>query len=355
MRSSDTRPDRLRGPRNTAQAPLLGDLGQARLVQISETAPNSSQGDCPEPLGGDAVEISPAPNILGREAQVLGERDYPLGDTAFAPALDDINTFHVTWNDTNRVGRQHDRRRDSRQSGPMSPGSRLRNRRKAAHLSVEQMVERTGFAASTIRAHENGQNGLTAKAAEVYAKVLSTTGAEILFGHAGATPVSVTRPPATKDRQQEVDRVPVVGSIRAGAWTEIRDGEEEVTDWIYFNDPEYRRATKFALVVEGPSMNVYYPDGSKVVCVPAAEAGVREGDHVVVRRRQGLLVETTLKEVVVDQDGGYWLWPRSYDEAFQTPIRIAEAGDSDEGAEIAAVVIGKYENKRAGQGPLLMI
>lgn len=64
-------------------------------------------------------------------------------------------------------------------------------------------------------------------------------------------------------------------------------------------------------------------------------------------------METTLKQVEVGPDGQVELWPRSDDPAFQEPLRIDNVRDADEGAEIIAVVIAKYEVGRAGRGPLL--
>jgi len=88
-----------------------------------------------------------------------------------------------------------------------------------------------------------------------------------------------------------------------------------------------------------------------VVC-PAAEAGIREGDHVVVRVRKGAMAETTLKEVVVAPDG-VELWPRSTDPAYQTPIKLKNVRDADEGPEIIGVVVGAFSSRAARAGPLV--
>lgn len=147
--------------------------------------------------------------------------------------------------------------------------------------------------------------------------------------------------------------MPVLGIVQAGAWAEISSDEPEPSEWVAFEEPQYVRAQLFALIVRGPSVNRFYPDGSRVVCIPAHESGVQEGDFVVVRRRRGAFVETTLKQVEVGPDGQVELWPRSDDPAFQEPLRIDNVRDADEGAEIIAVVIAKYEVGRAGRGPLL--
>lgn len=230
----------------------------------------------------------------------------------------------------------------------MTPGERLRDLRARARLSVEELADAVGLAASSVRAHENGQNGIRATMAQRYATALGVTPEEILFTGGKAQPAQ--RPVTAIGGSR---RVPVLGIVQAGAWAEIDDNQPEPTEWVAFEEPQYARAQLFALIVRGASVNRFYPDGSRVVCIPAHESGVQEGDFVVVRRRRGSFVETTLKQVEVGADGHVELWPRSDDPQFQEPLRLDNVRDADEGAEIIAVVVAKYEVGRAGRGPLL--
>ena len=91
-----------------------------------------------------------------------------------------------------------------------------------------------------------------------------------------------------------------------------------------------------------------------VIVCPAAEAGVRDGDHVVVRRTQGALTETTIQEVVQEK-GGVPLWPRSSDPAFQEPIRLKSLPDADEGPEIIGVVVAAYSVRPMQRRPLIQL
>lgn len=143
-----------------------------------------------------------------------------------------------------------------------------------------------------------------------------------------------------------------MGVVQAGAWAEIPQDDPEPTEFIVFDEPEYARAHAFALVVRGTSTNLVYPDGCRVICIPATEAGIREGDFVVVRRRRGVFCETTLKQLVIGARG-MELWPRSSDPAFQEPILLEHIRDADENPEIVAVVVARYEVGRSGRGPLL--
>lgn len=240
----------------------------------------------------------------------------------------------------------------------MTPGERLRALRHAANLTAEEMGRRAAmamgrprpFSAATIRNQENSTNGISQDQAAAYAKVLRTTPSYILFGD---DPAAAT-PPSDVSTSDGVRMVGVIGEVRAGVFAAIPAEEPEPWELVPVNLPEYQRAHLFALRVAGPSMNQYYPDGSLVIVCPAHEAGIRERDHVVVRRWRGGLAETTLKEVMVER-GGIVLWPRSSDPAFQEPIRLETARDADEGPEIIGVVVGSFVARGARAGPLLMI
>jgi phage repressor protein C with HTH and peptisase S24 domain len=105
-----------------------------------------------------------------------------------------------------------------------------------------------------------------------------------------------------------------------------------------------------ALKVVGPSVNELYPDGSYVFVVSAADTDVRQGDKVVVFRRQGALCEATIKEVRVDDDGRVVLHPRSTHPDHQEPIYL-EPEDQD-GPEIAYVVVGSYRPEERPPPPI---
>lgn len=152
--------------------------------------------------------------------------------------------------------------------------------------------------------------------------------------------------------------VPLVGEARAGVWTEI-PAEPVIEDHIAVHLPEYRRAQLFALRVSGKSMDQKYADGTIVIVAPAAEAGIRVGDDVVVRRHRNGLAETTLKEVTQNGDGGFELAPRSSDASFTVmpfPARSRNWMIDDahqDGTEIIGVVLHSISPSRRGRGPLV--
>lgn len=237
----------------------------------------------------------------------------------------------------------------------MNAGERLRALRHKSGLTAKDFGARAAqamgrdraFSEATIRNQENGTNSISVEQAEAYARVLRVTPADILFGEGHTTESGVSE-------NDNVRMVGVIGEVRAGVFAPIPD--EPVTPWesVPVSLPEYARANLYALYVVGRSMDRYYPDGSAVVVCPTAEAGIREGDHVVVRIWRGDLAETTLKEVVV-APGGVELWPRSTDQAYQTPIKLRTVRDSDEGPEIIGVVVGSFSARASRAGPLLSI
>jgi repressor LexA len=156
-------------------------------------------------------------------------------------------------------------------------------------------------------------------------------------------------------------RVPVVGTVQAGAWVEqavIKDPSEvdsESTEWLSFDEPQYRGVQLFALIVQGESANLRYPDKTRVICALPQDVGIHLGDFVAVRRRQGPFFETTLKEIQIGPDGAYELWPRSTHPDFQKPIRYVRDEHAQDGPEIIGVVVGDYRVGRSGGGQLLDI
>ena len=226
---------------------------------------------------------------------------------------------------------------------------RLRTAREAAGFdTAKAAADAIGIPVATYTQHENATRGLPAGKARVYARVFSTTPEWLLYGRGAASGEG----PGGPDAVPVTRRIPVRGVVQAGAWSEI-GVEEAPTDWTYFEVKEYQRAQLFALDVRGPSMNLVFPDGCRVICALPQEAGVRDGDYVAVRRCRGGLCETTLKQLVVERSGEILLYPRSTDPAHQTPLRLDRSPEAQEGPEIIGVVVGRTEVVRAGRGPLL--
>lgn len=226
---------------------------------------------------------------------------------------------------------------------------RLRAAREAAgYETAKSAAEALGASVATYLQQENGTRGFPASRAQRYARFFHTTPEWLLYGR-GSEPAPNIDAPAMRAARL----VQVLGTVQAGAWTEAPEEatSEEVVPVFLVG---FEGASLFALRIRGPSMDRYYPDGTMVIVCPAAEIGVREGDHVVVRRHQGAMCETTIKEVSRDKLG-IVLWPRSSDPAFQEPIRFDRAPDSDSGPEIIGVVVSSYVVRPVQQKPLITV
>lgn len=143
----------------------------------------------------------------------------------------------------------------------------------------------------------------------------------------------------------------VRGDVQAGAWSEIGEwptkmGQRRATVPALEGS---RQTASYGLIVRGASMNKLYPPGTllEVVDLPAYDGGLKNGDKVIViRRDRNGLYEATCKELQFENNK-VWLWPRSTDPEFQQPISLpwptveddTARDDGIEHIEIKAVVI----------------
>lgn len=140
-------------------------------------------------------------------------------------------------------------------------------------------------------------------------------------------------------------RVPVMGEVAAGLWREASPlHTDDASEFLAIDLPGYENAQLYALKVSGPSMDLVYPPGRYVVVAPAAEAGLRVGDHVIVERYRAGLVEVTIKEIGYD-GARVLLIPRSSHPDFQTPIAMS-GGDGDQDApRVIGIVVADFARR----------
>jgi transcriptional regulator with XRE-family HTH domain len=142
--------------------------------------------------------------------------------------------------------------------------------------------------------------------------------------------------------------VGVTQKVEAGVWAESNTLPEE--EWGHMTVPRPDDHEIFyGVAVVGPSMNLEYPDGSVLVCVPFHEykPQVCTGDHVIARRRnQEGLWETTVKELRRFKSDDWYLWSRSDHPDHQEPIKLPNSQEGQietaEDVYIADVVVAAY-------------
>ena len=201
--------------------------------------------------------------------------------------------------------------------------NRLREVRLAKGLTLLQLAEKVGVGWQTVQRKEVGETSLNDKQADIYAKALGVKPQELFV------------------KESDLPLIPVRGAVEAGYWAAALEWDEE--DWYDIAVPEdarYPKARRFALEVRGPSMNLIYPEGSALVCVPLVDIehepmpGKR---YIIYRRNAADEIEATCKELRTDERGKPWLWPVSSHPEHQTPLAVN--GDPNDEIEIYALVI----------------
>lgn len=208
--------------------------------------------------------------------------------------------------------------------------NRLKKLRKRRGLSQRELGELAGTSRGQIAKLERGERRLTVDWMQRLAGPLHCSPSELM----DATVTSL------KPAQ-------VVGAVCAGDYKEaIEWPVDDQYNVGYYEDGIFPGIKRFALRVDGPSMNKILPDGSHIICVKLIDAAYqpKTGDLVIVHRlnKHGF-TEATVKEYSIDDTGQHWLWPRSDHPEHQSPIEVRQPGNGDEieGIYLSAVVLQK--------------
>lgn len=114
--------------------------------------------------------------------------------------------------------------------------------------------------------------------------------------------------------------VAVTVSLQAGAWGEAHGFEEGQRDSVMVpDDAALKSLTLYGGLIVGDSMNKIYPNGSIVVLSRMAQRPneILEGRRYHIRvTRAGGEVEETIKTLVRDGAGNYWMQPESDSPAY---------------------------------------
>lgn len=142
----------------------------------------------------------------------------------------------------------------------------------------------------------------------------------------------------------DLPEMPVIGTIRAGAWIEtyMREHEEEGKIPVA-RDHRFPYARQYALAVSGDSMDQEAPDGSFVICVDFAESGLRlkAGMIAHVESIEVNKSETTLKEIAFE-NGEMILIPKSSNPIYK-PITAAKHNGVE--VKIRGIVLSVFTPK----------
>lgn len=220
--------------------------------------------------------------------------------------------------------------------------NRIRELRERAGLSQEKLAERLNTSQPQVLRLETGQRRLTIDWAKRIARAVGVDWREL----DSPAPAPDARHPETPPGFIEV---PVLGRVAAGLFSDSDSLDDGLGRIAVPAGAKARQAGRFAVRVEGPSMNQLYPDGSLLDCqsIDAVGREPRPGERWIVRRRtvDGRF-EFTVKEYAVDRDGKRWLVPRSDEPAFRDPVALpgrAGPGAARRGARMKGGKAGAAE------------
>lgn len=200
--------------------------------------------------------------------------------------------------------------------------------------------------------HENGSRTPGLKALQTYAEKYRvpldwfTSPKKPNFVEEDPPAIHEAHPPAS------LDAIPMLGTASAGLWREIDELDEtpeHERPHLYLPPAIGYSGRRYALLIDGESMNLVIPDGSYVICAPVFEF-MGEGDltdlherrvHVERQRFDGLM-ETTIKELRVE-NGEIILVGRSSNPKWNSPTRLSDTKTAE--AHVRGVVIGTYRSE----------
>ena len=198
--------------------------------------------------------------------------------------------------------------------------NRIREIRLKKCMTLEQVAKRANATASQIYKLEKGDTRLTTLWMSRIAFALRCEVVDLLGQSEPLDPASVRQ-------------IPVIGEVAAGVWREAFEWDEgDRYNVPSPPDSRFPEIQRFALLVSGKSMDMVINDGAIAECVRYMDIGKgpEDGDYVVViRRNEAGLIEATVKQYQLDDEGKAWLWPRSTDPQYQQPILFEDHGEED--------------------------
>jgi len=213
------------------------------------------------------------------------------------------------------------------------PKDRLRRAREGLHFSRELLAAKLGRAASTVRAHENGQNRIQPDAAAAYARELGVSAAWLLYGvedSGGPIEGLATR------------AVEVVGEIWDWPHFIKEDDETKVREYLSISLPEYRDR-KLSAFVEHYGGNDYLYRHYVIVANVVDELSLV--DEVVLRYREGSF--SNIGRWRIGAQRGWRVFYQGPDQAAaQKLIKVTAEGNLDDFYEVLGVVVADLTVRR---------
>lgn len=225
------------------------------------------------------------------------------------------------------------------QQGMKTLGERIRAARELIpDFSQQDLADKVGVKQQTVNDLESGRSRTTKFILE-FAAALDQDPEWLRSGKGDMRPRAQVHGNVTRLSKTEVPwvknfvMVKLVGAVQAGVWGPALEWSDDDHREIFVTPhPLYAGLPMVAFEVIGPSMNKYYPHKTPVICISYIDLGEqpKNGDHVLVQHWKDDLVEATVKEFVIEDDGTRLLYPRSFHPDFQKPMKLVKPPKGEE-------------------------
>lgn len=218
---------------------------------------------------------------------------------------------------------------------------RLKWARSRIFNTASEAAEALDMKPVTLRAHENGQNGVNIYDLERYARRFNVSLQWLLTGDGPEKP--------TADQHVELgEMVPIDFVLEARSWLPYDDPSrkrishrEGLREMVPYTDPRFPAPMVEAVRVEGCSPLGHYISGTILFIVEVADLGYAHNDHVIVYRERGEFVNTSVRRVVRE---GQEVFLHSLTDPDEPPLVMGR--DAKEALpHITAVVIGSLTRR----------
>lgn len=217
---------------------------------------------------------------------------------------------------------------------------RLRTVRAQVFPSAAAAAEALGMKPGTVRAHENGQNGISYVDLERYARRYGASIDWLVSGRGEQQ--------AGTGLANIAGSYPVMATIQDGAWLPDASDADEWPGWgpvltdggvpevAAYADGRFPPEMISAFKVRTNLKDGPYTDGAVVFAIPAWQVGYRHGDHVIIVRERSGFAEWTLRRLRFENGRMTYEAVLSAEPAFE----FSDGVKSDTATHIQGLVIG---------------
>lgn len=202
------------------------------------------------------------------------------------------------------------------------PKERLRQaRERAGYASASDAARALGMPVSTYASHENGQNGLTPKSAERYARAFRVNPEWLLYGRGEIEP----RPQEPREPSVTVPVIGTIGRDASGQIIPLARGRQQVVEVPLAASGRWE-----AVLVDGPEFLPAYRAGSLLLYRPVQHDLANLIHHeCVIETVEGRRLVRILSPQ--SDSPGFWSLESEFDDAIEyqevrwaSPIRFVQ-------------------------------